>query len=153
MDANGNQDSSSAVVTVIDTVKPTVITQNINLYLDANGQATITENDIDNGSSDACGNLVLSLDSTNFNCSNIGQNTVWLRATDNEGNVDSASAVVTVIDTIKPTVITQNIDVYLDINGQASIMASDVDNGSNDVCSSVTLSVDSMNFDCSEVGQ
>jgi len=153
LDGNGNVDSTSAIVTVIDTVKPTVITQNINLYLDANGQATITENDIDNGSSDACGNLVLSLDSTNFNCSNIGQNTVWLRATDNEGNVDSASAVVTVIDTIKPTVITQNIDVYLDINGQASIMASDVDNGSNDVCSSVTLSVDSMNFDCSEVGQ
>ncbi|MAC93889.1 MAG: hypothetical protein CMC96_00160 [Flavobacteriales bacterium] len=153
MDANGNQDSVSAVVTVIDTVKPTVIAQNINLYLDANGQATITENDIDNGSSDACGNLNLSLDSTNFDCSNIGQNTVWLRATDNEGNIDSASAIVTVIDTIKPTVITQNIDVYLDANGQASIMANDVDNGSSDVCSSISLSVDSMNFDCSEVGQ
>ena len=151
-DANNNLDSATATVTVIDTLLPTVITQNATVYLDANGLASITTANIDNGSNDNCGSVTLSLDSTNFDCSEVGVNTVTLYATDANNNLDSATATVTVLDTLLPTVITQNTTVYLDANGLASITTADIDNGSNDNCGSVTLSLDSTNFDCSEVG-
>jgi hypothetical protein len=38
------------VVTVVDNTKPTVITQNINAYLDATGNVTITPAQVNNGS-------------------------------------------------------------------------------------------------------
>ena len=151
-DVNGNVDSATATVTVLDTLNPTVITQDITVYLDANGQASITTMDIDNGSSDNCSIASMSLDLTNFDCSEVGANTVTLTVTDVNNNVDSATATVTVVDTLNPTVITQDVTVYLDANGQASITTMNIDNGSSDNCSIQGMSLDSTNFDCSEVG-
>jgi hypothetical protein len=42
--------------------------------------------------------------------------------------------------------------VDLDINGQASIVASDVDNNSSDVCGIASLSVSPSTFDCNDTG-
>ena len=151
-DVNNNVDSATATVTVLDTLNPNVLTQDITVYLDASGQASITVNDIDNGSNDNCVTLTRVLDSTNFDCSKVGANTVKLTVTDASGNVDSATATVTVLDTLNPIVLTQNITVYLDASGQASITVNDIDNGSNDNCVTLTRVLDSTNFDCSEVG-
>ena len=151
-DVNGNVDSAAATVTVIDTIKPSVVTQNIDAYLDATGNATITTADIDNGTTDACGAPALSLDISSFTCSEVGANTVYLIATDVNGNVDSASAVVTVIDTIKPSVVTQNINAYLDASGNVSITTADIDNGSSNNCGAPALTLDISSFTCSEVG-
>ena len=70
------------------------------------------------------------MDSTNFDCSEVGANTVTLTITDVNSNVDSATATVTVMDTLNPNVLTQDITVYLDASGQASITVNDIDNGS-----------------------
>ena len=135
-----------------DTTLPTVITQNITLYLDASGQAVTGTAQIDNGSSDNCsiGNMTLSQSS--FDCSDAGTNTIWLYVTDVNGNVDSASAVVTVQDVIKPTVVTQNLTVSLDASGQVNRTVAEVDNGSTDNCSIATRTLSQSSFDCSEVG-
>ena len=50
---------------------------------------------------------------SSFDCSEVGANTIWLRVTDVNGNIDSASAVVTVQDIIKPTVVTTPSDIAL----------------------------------------
>ncbi|MBR9833447.1 HYR domain-containing protein [bacterium] len=152
MDINNNIDSSSAIVTVLDTIKPTIIVQNRTLYLDASGQATLTPTDIDNGSSDICGTVNLSLDSTSFDCSEIGINSVVLKGIDASGNTATSMSNVTVIDSIKPTVLTQNITVFLDVSGQATITSSDIDNGSNDACGAPTLGLRKSTFNCTEVG-
>ncbi|MBL4709780.1 MAG: PKD domain-containing protein, partial [Flavobacteriales bacterium] len=152
IDVNGNLDSASAVVTVIDTISPTVLTQNLSIYLNAAGTANITTTDINNGSSDNCSIVSLSLDSTSFDCSEVGANTVQLMVTDVNGNIDSADAVVTVVDTIRPTVLTQNISIYLNATGTASISTADINNGSSDNCSIATITLDSTQFDCAEVG-
>ncbi len=55
-------------VTVIDNVKPVVLTKNINAYLNAAGQVTITPADVNNGSSDNCGPVTLSLQNTGIIC-------------------------------------------------------------------------------------
>jgi hypothetical protein len=104
-DVNGNIDSTSAVITVLDTIKPTVITQNLTRYLDATGNTSITPAQVDNNSTDNCTIATKTLNVSTFNCSNVGPNTVYLKVTDVNGNIDSTSAVITVLDTIKPTLV------------------------------------------------
>ncbi len=101
-DNNGNTDQCTATVTVIDTISPVAVCQDINAYLDATGNITIAAADVNNGSSDACGIASMVLDITDFSCANIGANTVILTVTDNNGNTDQCTATVTVIDTISP---------------------------------------------------
>ncbi len=150
-DVNGNTSTAQASVTVVDDTPPTVVTQAVTVYLDANGLATVAAADVNNGSTDACGIAGLALDNTSFRCANVGPNSVSLTVTDVNGNNASASAIVTVVDAIIPTVVTQNVTVYLDANGQASIAASDIENGSTDNCGVASYAVSPSTFDCSDV--
>ncbi len=95
-DADGNSETGTAIVTVADTIKPVVLTKNITLCLDANGSASITAAQINNGSADNCSIASYSLDKTTFNSTNVGVNTVTLRVTDGSGNVGMATATVTI---------------------------------------------------------
>ncbi|MEQ9405584.1 MAG: LamG-like jellyroll fold domain-containing protein [Cyclobacteriaceae bacterium] len=149
-DLTGKSRNATATVTVVDDMAPTVIIQNINVNLDATGNATIVAGDVDNGSSDNC-SVNPGLDVTTFDCTDIGANTVTLTVTDDEGNSANATAMVTVVDNTNPTVVTQDITVSLDATGNATIVAGDVDNGSSDNCS-VNLGLDVTTFDCTDVG-
>ena len=151
-DSSGNQDGVTVTVTVVDTIDPNVITQNITVQLDATGNATITTADINIGTSDNCTVVSLTLDVSSFTCADVGTNTVTLTAEDESGNTGSATATVTVEDNIAPTVVTQDITVNLDAMGMASITPADVDNGSTDNCSIDTYSLDVDTFDCDDVG-
>ncbi|WP_459210793.1 beta strand repeat-containing protein, partial [Aquimarina rhabdastrellae] len=151
-DNNGNTASGNARVTIEDKVAPTVTTQNITVQLDATGNASITTSQIDNGSTDACGIATMSLNTTDFDCSNIGTNTVMLTVTDNNGNTASANATVTIEDKVAPTVVTQDITVQLDATGNVSITTSQIDNGSTDACGIATMSLNITDFDCSNIG-
>jgi gliding motility-associated-like protein len=152
IDVNGNSANATAVVTVEDNIAPTVITQNITVQLDANGTASITVEDINNGSSDNCGIESIVLDTTTFDCTAVGENTVTLIVTDVNGNTANGIAIVTVEDNIAPTVSTQNITVQLDANGTASITVEDINNGSSDNCEIESMSIDVTSFDCNAVG-
>ena len=149
-DGSGNTATSTQVVTVVDNIDPVAVAQDITVFLDANGQASITTADVDNGSSDNC-TFTLGLDITSFDCTNLGANTVTLTATDGSSNDHSATATVTVVDNIDPVAVAQDITVFLDANGQASITTADVDNGSSDNCT-FTLGLDITSFDCTNLG-
>ncbi len=151
-DNNGNSNTCNAVVTVQDNVMPNVVCQNITVPLDATGNATITPAQIDNGSSDACGIASTTLDITTFDCTNIGTNNVILTVTDNNGNSNTCNAVVTIQDTVLPTVVCQNITVQLDAAGSATITATDLDDGSSDSCGIASYTLDTYNFNCSSIG-
>ncbi|MFN0728956.1 HYR domain-containing protein [Polaribacter gochangensis] len=152
VDASGNKVQTSFKVTVKDNVAPTVSTQNITVELDANGTASITAAQVNNGSSDNCAIESMSLDITSFTCANIGENTVTLTVTDASGNTASQTAVVTVTDGIAPTVITQPISVNLDASGNASITAAQINNGSSDNCAIESMSLDITSFTCANIG-
>ncbi len=152
VDVNGNSNSATATVTVVDDILPTVQTQPATIYLNANGEASITVADIDNGSFDNCGIASLSLDNTDFTCADVGANTVTLTAVDVNGNSNSATATVTVVDDIAPTVQTQPATIYLNANGEASITVADIDNSSFDNCGIASLSLDNTDFTCADVG-
>ena len=151
VDWKGNSDTATATVTVLDTIKPIVVAQNLTAYLSASGTVNITAADINNGSYDSCG-VSLALSNTMFTCSDTGSNTIYLIGTDVNGNVDSAVATVTVLDTIKPTVLVQNKTVYLNASGAGSIAVGDINNGSYDSCGIATLSLSNMNYTCTDTG-
>ncbi|MES2800793.1 MAG: HYR domain-containing protein [Bacteroidota bacterium] len=152
VDNNGNSSTCNAIVTVTETIAPIALCQDVTVQLDAAGNATITGNDIDGGSSDNCGIVSWSANPSTFSCANIGSNAVVLTVTDANGNASTCNATVTIEDNIAPIALCQDITVNLDAAGTASIVASDIDNGSFDVCTAVTLSASQTSFDCSHVG-
>lgn len=152
IDVNGNQAQISADVTVRDTINPVAVAQDLNVYLDANGQATLAATAVDNGSSDICGIDDYALDLSFFTCADLGVQTLILTVTDMDGNTDDATASITVIDSISPVIDPKDITVYLDATGQASIAVSDVTNSTSDACGMDTTLLDQYSFGCAEVG-
>ena len=151
-DVNGNTSTCNTTVTVEDNINPIAICQDITVQLDATGIATIVAADIDNGSTDACGIASTTIDVTSFDCSNVGPNTVTLTVTDVNGNASTCTSTVTVEDNVAPDAICQDITVQLDASGIATIVTSDIDNGSNDACGVASTTIDVSSFDCSMVG-
>ncbi len=151
-DQSGNSNSATVVVDVQDNVNPVVSTQNISVNLDAAGNASISAADVNLNSSDACGIASMSLDVSSFDCSNVGANTVTLTVTDVNGNSSTGSATVTVNDVTAPNVVTQNVTVYLDASGSASIAVADIENGSSDACGIASSSLDITSFSCADLG-
>lgn len=103
-DHSGNTSETSVTITIEDSVVPVVMTQDISIQLNSSGIATAAAEQIDNGSTDACGIEAISLDKTSFTCVDIGSNTVVLTVTDVNGNTASATATVTVEDKIAPVI-------------------------------------------------
>lgn len=140
-------------VVVTDNEAPVIVTvPEITVELDAEGTATITAEDIDNGTTDNCTNspLALSLSATTFTCENLGNNTVTLSATDGT-NTATKTAIVKVVDNTAPVLSVHNATIALGANGIATLTAADVDNGSTDNCS-LTLSFNQTNFSCMYIG-
>ncbi len=152
VDGSNNSDTCSFNVTVADSLAPTAVCQDITIYLDNTGNASILATNVDGGSTDDCAIDTLTLSQYNYTCSEIGANNVTLYVTDTYGNVDSCTAVVTVMDTIAPTVICQNINIYVDNAGNASISSVDIDGGSNDACGIASITLSNNNFTCSDLG-
>ena len=151
-DVNNNVSTCDAVVTVEDNVAPEALCQNVTVQLDIAGNGLATAAAVDNGSSDICGIASLVLSQTDFDCSNVGTNTVTLTVTDNSNNVSTCDAVVTVEDNEAPEALCQDIIVEIDTSGTGTIVAADVNNGSNDACGIADLSLDITTFDCSNAG-
>ena len=103
-DGAGNTATATATVTVVDNILPVIAVQNVVISLDENGMASITPGMIDNGSSDNCGIVDMSLDLANFTCDDLGSNAVVLTVKDASGNSAAGTAIVTVQDNIAPSI-------------------------------------------------
>jgi choice-of-anchor B domain-containing protein len=88
--------------TTIDMVNPVAVCQDVTVSLDANGNASITPAELDNGSTDNSGNVYFIACDTTFDCSELGTTTVELEVYDDFGNRDFCTSTVTVLDEIAP---------------------------------------------------
>ena len=146
-DISNNTDTCTFDVIPSDNEDPIAVCQDITVNLAANGTVNIAPLDLENGSSDNCGIVNSTVSPASFNCSNIGDNTVTYTVFDNAGNSDSCTATVTVVDNTPPIMQCNDFVVVIDaITRVATIQPSDVDNGSNDSCGPVTLSVNPSTF-------
>ncbi|MFD1601528.1 gliding motility-associated C-terminal domain-containing protein [Flavobacterium artemisiae] len=151
-DANGNVSTKTAIVTVENKIAAVVLTQNITVQLDAAGNTSITAAQVNNGSSSACGIASMTVSPNTFSCSNVGNNTVRLTVVDVNGNTSSATAIVNVQDVTAPIVITRNVSIELDDSGNASVSASEINNGSSDSCGIAGFTLSKSSFDCTNAG-
>ena len=152
VDINGNMDSAVATITVSDTVAPVISANDDSVYLDINGMVSIDLNIIGASASDSCGIDSTWLSDTTFNCLNTGINVVMVYAQDVNGNFDSTSIQVKVLDTIAPTIVALNDTLYLDATGTATTSAISLDIGTSDACGISSLSLNDSVFVCADTG-
>ena len=76
----------------------------ITIELNENGSASISASDFNITAVDNCGSVTYSLSQTDFDCSNIGENTIKYFATDEKGNSSSIDVIVNVEDKTAPTI-------------------------------------------------
>ena len=101
-DAAGNSASDTQLVSIVDTVEPEIITPS-DIIIEA---VSLNQNIVDLGiadATDAVGISSISNDAPEF--FSLGETTVTWTATDAAGNSASDTQVVTVVDTIPPTII------------------------------------------------
>ncbi|MFN2379436.1 MAG: DUF2341 domain-containing protein, partial [Bacteroidales bacterium] len=102
-DPSGNFSECEQLITIEDVTVPTVICNDITVYLDVtSGLLSLTPEMIDGGTFDNCSPVHLSVSRSNFDCTDLGENTVWLYAEDASGNIDSCQAVVNIQYTVVP---------------------------------------------------
>ncbi len=150
----GSSDFASGTLSVTDP-PPVVMTQNITVDLDANGNASITAAQVDNGSYDNCSIANMSVSPSNFTCANVGDNRVTLSVTDNIGQTSQATAFVTVLDPVPPTAVFTTIPVQLDNTGSYTLSSSDmaaIGASSSDACGITNYSVTPSSFGFCNVG-
>ncbi|MGE5520292.1 MAG: Ig-like domain repeat protein, partial [Candidatus Dadabacteria bacterium] len=97
VDAGNNTVTTTQTITVTDNEKPAVYTKNISKQLSGiNGLVTIIPGEVNNGSTDNCGVFTMTVTPNTFNCTHLGANTVTLVVEDVHGNINTATAIVTV---------------------------------------------------------
>lgn len=152
--ADGSFDYASGTLSVTDP-PPVVITQPVTVDLDASGIATITTNQVNNGSYDNCLITNMSVSPSTFYCSNVGPNTVTLYVTDNIGQTSQGTAIVTVEDPVPPVAVFNTISVQLDNTGNYTLKPADmaaIGAGSSDACGITNYSVTPSSFGFCNVG-
>jgi len=153
-DKSGNRSSCDASVTLVDNQPPTAGCQDLTISLDANGEAQIASQQVNSSSTDNCPiGLQFSLDRKNFNCADIGNQTVVLSVSDVSGNTSTCFSNIKVSDVTPPNAACNDVSVSLGTNGIGQITASEIDAGSTDNCSqSLIFSLSKTDFTCADSG-
>jgi hypothetical protein len=83
---------------------------------------------------------------------NLGPGNYTLEVTDSVGCNYLESFVVVEEDTVPPNLVTKDLTVYLDENGMASFLPSEIDGGTTDNCGVDSFLVNFTNFTCDDLG-
>lgn len=153
-DEEGNSSTCSTTVTIVDNTDPVCVSQDITISLDAGGMASITAMDVDGGSTAGCDeNPILTVDPSQFDCSDVGVNMVTLTVTASGGASDECTANVTVEDDMPPVIECVD-DFTLSLeDGMVMITAMDILESQNDNCGINSMTIDISVFDCDDDGE
>jgi len=153
-DAKGNTATCSFTVTIFDGVPPVITCPSNITVFNSIGFCGANVSYSSPSSSDNCGDVIVvqtaGLASGSFFA--VGTTTNVFKSTDESGNTATCSFTVTVVDNKPPTALCKNITINLSTAGSATIVASDINNGSSDECGVASLSASKTTFGCSDVG-
>ncbi|MEO7176955.1 MAG: T9SS type A sorting domain-containing protein [Saprospiraceae bacterium] len=104
-DGNGCHNELQFNIQSTDTEKPTLVALAVTtISLDANGQAQLTPEAVDLGSTDNCAIASRTFSNSSFNCDDLGQKIVLYTVTDANGNKETAQILVNIVDQLAPVV-------------------------------------------------
>ncbi|OED45014.1 hypothetical protein AB832_01620 [Flavobacteriaceae bacterium (ex Bugula neritina AB1)] len=154
-DKSRYQDTPGFAKTTSDDEAPLAISKNITVELNNDGNVIVNANDLNNGSTDNCGISNIQLQpGTSFDCSDIGESTVFINVTDFGSNNATAMAVLTIEDNIPPVAqCVAPFNIQLDNSGNATITASDINNASTDNCTISSIEIDKSTFTTADIGE
>jgi predicted outer membrane repeat protein len=98
IDEAGNSATCTANITVVDNLPPSVACKDFIVELDANGNATISLQDITSVIEDNCGIGSTQISQTTFDCDDVGDQSVEVTVNDVNGNATSCISIVTVME-------------------------------------------------------
>lgn len=150
-DHSGNVGTCAAQLSVLDPVAPLVTCQAATLYLDAQGQASLSPAAVDASSSDNCGVATRSLSMGQFTCAALGVNTVTLTVADSSGNAAACQAQVTVLDTLAPDLVCAGLNLTVPDSGSMALTPSQVGTAT-DACGVASHQLSQAVFSCADVG-
>ena len=116
IDESNNMCMSEVTVTVLDTVSPILETMDATAYLDINGFATLTDIDVTTSATDACGLSSFTLSQSDFTCDDTSAPVeIDVTVTDVNSNSTTETAIITVIDTFAPTLVSTMNDIIVQL--------------------------------------
>jgi len=102
--ANGIMDTCTVDVVVVDVEPPIAVCNDVTVYLDASGSATVDINEVSLGSSDNCDSIAVSLNINDAFCNDkLAPKTITLTVIDSSGNMATCMAMCTALDTLAPS--------------------------------------------------
>jgi|GEM_PF-2316293 len=151
-DASGNVTTATTLVTVTDQMAPAAHLKELTLDLNDLGTATISSEDIDDGSTDNCGIESFILSKDTFTCEDLGENEITVTLEDASGNVTTATTLVTVTDQMAPAAHLKELTLDLNDLGTVTITSEDIDDGSTDNCGIENFVLSKDTFTCDDLG-
>ncbi|MDF7813550.1 HYR domain-containing protein [Hymenobacter sp. YC55] len=156
-DGSGNTATASQTVTVVDTQKPVFSYKPANLAVGTDaGTCSATLTLVLPVATDNCTDATVSgVRSDNLALSAAfpkGTTTITWTATDAASNTTSYVQSITVTDNEAPVARTRPATVQLDGQGQASLSAAAINNGSSDNCGISSMTVSPSSFTCAQLG-
>ena len=152
-DNSGNKNNCYSNVTIQDNIPPVARCKNTSVYLDGKGEGSIRASDIDDNSTDNARIRTMSVSPSMFYCADIGANTITLTVEDYGDNTSTCTSTVNVIDDRPPRARCNDIIIFLNADGTASITADQIDDNSSDNCGISSMSVEPDTFDESDIGR
>jgi hypothetical protein len=152
VDQSNNISSIQVSVSAIDTISPVLPSDTLHVELGPDGTVTVDPQDLAASAADNCQILFYEVTPNTFDCQDIDLNEVTVTITDQSGNSASTQSFVFVEDKLPPVVVAKDITVTLNANGQASIVADQIDDGSFDNCGFISKQATPNQFSCEDIG-
>ena len=165
-DPSNNSSQCAANITIVDTIPPVancIPNNSLTVYLDNTCFASVSAATFNNNSTDNCSGLlqysVNGAANATFTATNLtsNPNPIVLTVTDGvSGNTDTCHTTVIVRDSTPPTILCQPDTLQLNGAGTATLLPSNINNGSNDNCNTIsTFTVNGSPFltmNCTNLG-
>ena len=143
---------TDSIYVIPDIEAPTATCQDITRYLPPAGFINVNLSEVVLSTADNCAVDSVWLVQSVFTCVDLGGATAEVIVSDSFGNLGGCTANITLIDTIKPTAICQDITVVLNSLGEYTLNAQEVNGGSFDNCSLDSVYIDRSFFTCADTG-
>ena len=146
--------TDTALLTVIaDNENPVLAVQNITIYVDESGNASVSASDVVTSATDNCFIADTILSQSAFDCSDIGiPVSIDVTLSDVSGNEVTDQAIITVEDNIAPVLSVEDYTLELDASGNATLTTANVVIATSDNCAVNQTTLGKTSFDCSNIG-